>query len=127
MKLELLVPLTFVGSAALLVAYALRLHAQTRRRALEIIREALEQGRPLDRATVEAIAGGYRAPTADLRRGAILLAIAAATALLSRAVDEEASRFVMGLAAFPGLVGATYIGFHFGRARSTTGAGEDDD
>ena len=127
MKPDILVPLALVGSPALLMAYALRLRAQTRHQALEIIREALERGLPLDRATVEAIAAGYRPAGVDLRRGAILLAVAAATALLSRTVHDEATQFVLGLAAFPGLVGGTYIGFHLGRARTIRGPGRDDD
>ena len=117
MKFEILVPLTLIVSMAGVMTVALYLRARTRHRALEIIREALEHGAPLDRATVEAIASGYRPEGADLRRGALLLAFAAATWLFSLALDDRAATAIRGLSAFPSLLGAAYVGFHFTKLR----------
>ena len=117
MKPDILVPLFFFVTVAALTAYALRLHAQTRRLSLDIIREALEKGVPLDRDTVEAIADGYRSRFADLRRGAFFVAIGGALLLLSIALDGTSARVARGLASFPGLIGLTYFGLYFGRWR----------
>ena len=112
MNMEILVPLTFLLAAALLMAYALRLHAASRRRSLEIVREAMEKGIPLDRETVEAIAAGYRSRFADARRGALFIAIALAMLVFSTVFDSRESSVVRGLAAFPGFSGLTYLFFH---------------
>ena len=50
----------------------------------------------------------------DLRRGAVLLSVALALIVLGFVVD---ARPLIGVAAFPGLVGLAFIGLHFYSAK----------
>ncbi|MEL7370875.1 MAG: hypothetical protein AAFN74_18280 [Myxococcota bacterium] len=112
MDMEILVPLLFIGSVALLSAYALRLHARTRQQALEIVREALARDVPLEPQTIEAIATGYRPRGVDLRRGLLFVAVAAALLIFSFVAQPAPGDILRGLAAFPGLIGLTYVAFY---------------
>lgn len=54
-----------------------------------------------------------RQPYGDLRKGILFLCVAAAMVIFSLVLDEgDAIRPLIGIAAFPGLIGLAYIGFH---------------
>ena len=54
-----------------------------------------------------------RQPYADLRKGILFLCVAVAMVIFSLVLHEDdAIRPLIGIAAFPGLIGVAYIGFH---------------
>jgi hypothetical protein len=87
----------------------------------DAIKVAIEKTGSVDPALVEAIIRDNVGPFADLRKGIILIAVAAAFAVLGFSIpDDEAVRPMLGIAAFPGLVGFAYVGFHFFAPREAT-------
>ena len=53
---------------------------------------------------------------ADLRRGVILLSVAVALAVFGYFVDDARSPLI-GIAAFPGMIGVAFIGLHIRAAK----------
>ncbi len=91
---------------------------KNRKQAQETLRRALDKGDTLTPDLVRAIGARYRSRYSDLRTGVILLCVATAivimgTLLPEAAQDEDAIRSMVGIAAFPGLLGAAFVGFHF--------------
>ena len=87
----------------------------------DTIKVAIEKTGTADPALIQSIISDNIGPNADLRKGIILVAVAAAFAILGLQVDEaEAVGPMLGVAAFPGLVGIAYIGFHFFAPREPT-------
>lgn len=85
-----------------------------RRIVYDAITVAIEKTGQVDASLVEAIIRDKIGPNADLRKGIILIAIAAACVILGQSIgEEEAIGPMIGLASFPGLIGAAYIAFHF--------------
>ncbi|MEE2692478.1 MAG: hypothetical protein VX640_13150 [Pseudomonadota bacterium] len=114
MDAGILVPLgLFAAIAASLIAAAFFSYKK-RRVVYDAIKVAIEKTGQVDAALVEAIIRDKVGPYADLRKGVILIAVAAAFVILGFSVDEEeAVRPIIGLASFPGLVGLAYVAFHF--------------
>ncbi|MEX0645607.1 MAG: hypothetical protein WD076_09865 [Parvularculaceae bacterium] len=114
MGVEIIVPsVLFISIAAVFVAAFFYQH-RNRRVVYDAIKVAIEKTGQVDAALVEAIIRDKIGPNADLRKGIILVAIAAAFAVLGYSIDEaEAIGPMIGVASFPGLVGLAYIAFHF--------------
>ncbi len=109
-----LIPLVVFASIAAISISAFHFNYKKRRVIYEAIQVALEKTGSVDPALVDAIIRDNVGPNSDLRKGVILVAIALAFALLGLLIpDEEAIRPMLGVAAFPGLVGLSYVGFHF--------------
>ena len=113
---EVLVPLGVMATFVVVIALALYAQYRNKRLIIEVLRITVERNETVDPKLVEAIARSTRTPGIDLRRGLILIAIAAATlvfgygfGVLTRPALGIAA---MGLAAFPGFVGLTYLAFH---------------
>ena len=99
------------GLVAVIVA-ALYLRYRERRLVFDTIRFAIERSGEVDREAIAAIVADRNAD-ADLRKGVLFVAIAAAAVVFAFAVrSDEAFGPLLGLAAFPGFVGAAYIVFH---------------
>jgi hypothetical protein len=120
---EVFVPLGVMTSFVVVIALALYAQYRNKRLIIEVLRITVERNETVDPKLVEAIARSTRTPGMDLRRGLILIAIAAATivfgygfGVLTRAALGIAT---MGLAAFPGFVGLTYLVFHFLERRTS--------
>jgi len=125
MGVETLVPLGFFASIALIFIFAFHYGHRKQQEVQETIRKAAEGGSALTPDLVRSI-GAPKAPSnTDLRRGIILITIALAIIVLGwsfEGVDEDMLSFV-GIAAFPGLVGVAYLGFHFLSPREDNRAG----
>ena len=82
------------------------------------LRTAIEKGQPLPPEVIEAISRDARpVPSAgrDLRRGIVLLCIAAAFVAMGYAADywgdgdTDAFGWMIGIAAFPGFIGLAFL------------------
>ena len=84
----------------------------------------IEKTGTADPQLIDAIVRDNIGPNADLRRGLLLICVAAAFAILGLSVSavggEEAIFPMLGVASFPGLIGVAYIGFHFFAPREPT-------
>ena len=105
------------GSFTLMVcvpmALALYFRARNRRTVFDAIKLITERGEPVAPELMEALVQDKASPYADLRRGVVFLAIAVATGVFAVVLGEgDAIRPLLGIAAFPGLIGLAYIGLH---------------
>ncbi|MDE2464239.1 MAG: hypothetical protein KGO02_11060 [Alphaproteobacteria bacterium] len=106
------------GSFTLMVcvplALALYFRARNRRTVLDAIRLITERGEPVAPELIAALVQDKASPYADLRRGVVFLSIAVATGVFAVVLGEgDSVRPLLGIAAFPGLIGLAYIGLHF--------------
>lgn len=110
----ILVPLFVFGALAIILVAAFYFSYRKRRIVYDAIKAAIEKTGSVDAALVEAIIRDKVGPNADLRKGIILLATAAAFAALGSSIpDEDALGPILGVAAFPGFIGLAYVAFHF--------------
>jgi hypothetical protein len=118
---DVFVPFVVFASLAAIVISAFFFSYKKRIVVYDAIKVAIEKTGSVDPALVEAIIRDNVGPFADLRKGIILIAVAAAFAVLGFSIpDDEAVRPMLGIAAFPGLVGFAYVGFHFFAPREAT-------
>lgn len=84
-----------------------------KRLAYEAVRVAIEKTGQVDAALVESIIRDKIGANADLRKGVLLMATAGAFVILGFMIGEpDALGPMVGVASFPGLIGACYIAFH---------------
>ncbi len=121
MNEDVFVPFVVFAALASIVISAFYFSYKKRIVVYDAIKVAIEKTGSVDPALVEAIIRDNVSPYADLRKGIILIAVAAAFAVLGLCVpDDEAIRPMLGVASFPGLVGLAYVGFHFFAPREAT-------
>lgn len=121
MNEDVFVPFVVFAALASIVISAFYFSYKKRMVVYDAIKVAIEKTGSVDPALVEAIIRDNVGPYADLRKGIILIAVAAAFAVLGFSVpDDEAIRPMLGVASFPGLVGLAYVGFHFFAPREAT-------
>lgn len=116
MGVEIAVPLALFCSVALIFIFAFYFGQRKQAEVQQTIRKAVENGSQLTPDLVRSIGAPKMPHNTDLRRGIILIAIAVAIALFGWSVsyyDDEGMMAMLGIAAFPGLVGLAYLGFHF--------------
>ncbi len=88
---------------------------------LEAVQTSLDKSGSADPSLVDALNLSKVNPMADLRRGLLLFAIALGTVFFAFFVDEQdALGPLMGIAAFPALIGLTYTGLYFLRPKRNT-------
>lgn len=116
--MEILVPITFMVCISGIILVALWLKHKARIATLDTLRQALNVRDDLDAQTLKSIASPSPGPTTDLRRGALLVALTLAGLLFSLAIPIEARRIIIGLLAFPSVMGLTHIGFYLFRWQS---------
>ena len=111
---DVLVPLIVFGSITLMVVAGFYFSHRKRLVAYEAVRVAIEKTGSADTALIQAIVQDRIGPNADIRKGIILIAVAIAFVVFGRVLGEpEAVGPMLGIAAFPGLVGAAYVVLHF--------------
>ena len=121
MNEDVFVPFVVFAALASIVISAFYFSYKKRIVVYDAIKVAIEKTGSVDPALVEAIIRDNVGPYADLRKGIILIAVAAAFVVLGLCVpDDEAIRPMLGVASFPGLVGLAYVGFHFFAPREAT-------
>jgi hypothetical protein len=120
MDVEILVPIAFFAMIAAIVLVPGWLRSREKERLHETLRLAYEKGQPVPPEMIEALQTDKArpAPDRDLRRGVIMLAVAAALVvvglmfgLTEHGADGHMVWPFIGIAAFPGFIGLGYIGF----------------
>lgn len=106
------------GSITIVVTLAIFIPLYFRQRNRQTIYETIglitAKDQTVSPELIEALVRDRIPPNADLRRGMVFLAIAAATCVFAVMVGQgEAVGPLIGIAAFPGLIGLAFIGFHF--------------
>jgi len=102
----------FFGSIVIVTVAALIFRYFSRRMVFETARAVIDKSETVDPEAIAAITHGRPSPHADLRRGVLFLAVAAATAAAALVLGEAyLIRPLLGLAAFPGLIGLAYLAF----------------
>ena len=113
---DILVPIALFISMAIIFWSAFKFSALKREAALNTVRAVVEKTGEVSPELIDAIGSAKPRKNADLRKGLILVAIAAAFAGLGIALpgeaQEHASGPMLGIALFPGLVGLVYVVFH---------------
>lgn len=74
------------------------------------------RNQPVPPEVMDSLVGEKSVPANDLRRGVVLLSVALALCVLGLLIDDARSPLI-GIAAFPGLMGLAFIGLHFYAAR----------
>ncbi|GJL92014.1 hypothetical protein [Hyphococcus sp.] len=121
MNEDVFVPFVVFGALAAIIISAFFFSYKKRLVVYDAIKVAIEKTGSVDPALVEAIIRDNVGPYADLRKGIILIAVAAAFVALGAAIPEDdVFRPMLGIASFPGLVGLAYVGFHFFAPREAT-------
>lgn len=108
---DLLIPIVFFGTVFAITFVVVWYRHRTRAAAQETLRLAIQQGQSLDSETIQTLTG-YTPPSGDrdVRRGVLLLAVAAAIAGFGVLLDEpDASGSLYGTALFPLLIGGAYL------------------
>lgn len=102
------------GSIALVLVAALYLNYRGRRAVADTIREVVEKANLSDPQLATELLRQLTARPSDLRRGGLFLAVALAFVIMAFVLDQpEAVRPMIGVAAFPGMLGFAYLIFHY--------------
>ncbi len=109
-----LVPLFLFVFLTAVTLGPLWLRSRERLAVMDTVRKAIERGEPLPPELIQALTSEVKPPTADrdLRRGAVLIAVALALVVTSFALslpDLEVVGPRLGFAAFPGFIGLVYL------------------
>lgn len=114
---SVLVPL---GLFAIVPIIVLIVSLNGRKRAADLqatVQKAIEKGVELTPETIRALGVRIKPKDSDLRSGIIYVAIALAFIILGVSIEqmagEDALPMMIGIAAFPGLVGLALIFMHF--------------
>lgn len=106
----------FFGFVAVIVLAVLIYSGRNRTRFLDVLRAAIEQGRDLSPEQIKAIASPNASRYGEIKAGVIALAIAFGFVGLGAGLavsdgDWEIFFVLLGVAAFPGFLGAGLIGY----------------
>jgi len=127
MEVEILIPIAFFAMIAAIVIMPGWFRSREKERLHETLRLAYEKGQPVPPEMIEALQTDKArpAPDRDLRRGIILLCLAAAIAVFGLMVGYipethgHATWPMIGIAAFPGFIGLGYLAFWLASRRKT--------
>jgi hypothetical protein len=128
-NVEILIPLAFFAMIAAIILVPGYYRSREKERLHETLRLAYEKGQPVPPEMIEALQidrPKAPQPDRDLRRGIILLCIAAALIFMGVVVgqmEHGADGHMMwpavGIAAFPGFIGIGYIAFWLASRRKS--------
>ncbi len=110
--MEILIPLSAILLPAIIVGIVLHYGNKNKREVLDTVRAAAQAGTELTPEVVRALGVQERKKGREIRAGIIWTAVAIACVIFGWAVndyDDEAFRFLIGIAAFPGLIGLALI------------------
>jgi Na+/H+ antiporter NhaD/arsenite permease-like protein len=125
-EVEILIPIAFFAMIAAIVLVPGYYRSREKERLHETLRMAYEKGQPVPPEMIEALQvdrpKAAALPDRDLRRGIILLCVAAAIVVFALTVgqfhDHDANGFA-AVAAFPGFIGIGYIAFWLASRRKS--------
>jgi len=108
---DILVPIALFAIAPLIIWAVCAYRYKTKKAVMKLLEAMTNKGETITPATVYALGIRPRSPSADLRTGVILIALAAAFFLFGGIIGEEdAIRGLSGIAMFPLLIGSAYVG-----------------
>lgn len=127
MDADIFVPITFFLFLAVIIVAPSYLRSKEKQRLHDTLRLAYEKGQPVPPEMIEALQTdkGRPAPDRDLRRGIVLLCVAAAIVvfglMLNQIPEAEGHALwpIVGSAAFPGFIGLGFIAFWLASRRRT--------
>lgn len=120
MQVEIIVPLIVFASIVLVIATPFYFRYRNRRVIYEAIKISVEKTGEADPKLIAAITYDAVGPNGDLRRGILLLCLAAALAAAHFISPTDFGVSLLAIALFPGLIGAAYIVFHYFVPREPT-------
>lgn len=107
---ELMVPITMFISIAVVVVLGLYYRYRGRVEVQKSLRQAIEGGQQLTPEFLKLLGDPPRHPRADLRRGIVILALAAGFAVFGLLLGEEdAVQPMLAVASFPAVIGVAYL------------------
>ena len=110
--IPIIVPSVMFISLAVIFCFFIIFRYKNRAQLQATVRHAIEQGQPLSPELLERLGQPVESENADLRKGAIAIAIALGFAALAFGIGEaDATGPMLGIATFPLLIGLAYIGF----------------
>ena len=122
--IPIIVPTVMFIALAVIICFFFIYRHKNRVELQTTVRHAMDQGQQLTPEVLERLGEPPRSEHADLRKGAIAIAIALAFAGLALGVSQEdpdALGPMFGVAAFPFLIGLAYIGlWQFTRKREAS-------
>ncbi len=119
---NIFVPAVVFGSIVAVVWLFQHFAAKKRIEAYATLRTAIEKGQEITPEAMEAMTR-ISNPTADLRRGVVLIALAFAFATLALIVgseEEDAIRPLLGIGVFPLFLGLAFLGLHVSTNKTTS-------
>lgn len=106
------IPIVFFVCVAAVLGLRYKYRLKERMGVQATIREAIDKGQALTPELVRQL-GDMRAENADLRRGLISIAVAVAVVVFAFSVgDGDPKSPLLGIAAFPLLIGVAYLILH---------------
>ncbi len=107
---EILVPLTFFISIAVVISLMLSYKYRARQDMQRTIQVAIDKGQELSPELIDRLGEPAKKPGSDFRRGIIWLAIGAAFALFGVILGEEdAVQPMLAVATFPAVIGVAFL------------------
>jgi len=127
MDADIFVPITFFLFLAAVILVPGYLRSKEKERLHDTLRLAYEKGQPVPPEMIEALQSSRIAPQPDrdLRRGIVLLCVAAAMVVFGTMINQisetegHALWPIVGGAAFPGFIGIGYIAFWLASRRKS--------
>ena len=111
---ETIAVLGIFGSIPFIVFLGFFLKNKARAQNIALVQAMLDKDKDITPETIRAVGLSGKRSHSDLRTGMILVAIGLATFFLGGMIPEDEAQSVMGgLAMFPILIGAAYLGFWF--------------
>jgi hypothetical protein len=108
---ETLVPIALFAIAPLIVWAVCAYRYKSKKAVMKLLDSMTQKGETITPATIHALGIRPRSRHADLRTGIVLVSLAAAFFAFGAIIGEEdAIRGLSGIAMFPLLIGAAYIG-----------------
>lgn len=106
----ILVPITMFVSIALVLSAWLYFRYRARSAVQQTVQVAIEKGHELSPELLDRLGQPQTSGYTDLRRGVIAVSLGVAFAVFALVLDDmEATRALLGVAAFPFIVGVAYL------------------
>ncbi|MEM7281944.1 MAG: DUF6249 domain-containing protein [Pseudomonadota bacterium] len=112
-SLALIIPVALFVCVTLIIFAHFYFKHRGRQLVLQALQSSLDKTGSADQNLMDALAIDKPSPAADLRKGSLFLAIAIAIGLFALFIGEaDALGPLLGIAAFPALIGLTYLVFY---------------
>jgi hypothetical protein len=121
----LFIPMTLFLIIGVCVGLAMYYRFRSRQEMQVTVRSAIDSGQPFSPEVLQELTNALFPPSSDLRKGIVLCAIGIGFVVFALAIgDEEAVGPLLGVSAFPFLVGIAYlILFRMGRNKEARTSG----